>query len=85
VIETEDPFARALDVELELVETAIRLVASGVATRVVVSNLAYGRVVVEPARALAEESSVSLTTVPAAGGERQNVVVSSMEPISRTD
>jgi hypothetical protein len=74
VISTEDTFARALDAELELVESAVRLVASGAATRVVVSNLAYGRVVVEPARLLAHEAGVTLTVQATTDPSRVQVV-----------
>jgi hypothetical protein len=75
VITEADTFARALDTELALLESAIRLVASGAATRVVVSNLAYGRVVIEPARLFAEEAGVGLVLEPAANAERVSAVV----------
>jgi diacylglycerol kinase family enzyme len=84
VIETADSFARALDIELELVESAIRLVASGAATRVAVANLAYGRVVIEPARRLALEGGVDLETVPAANPTRVTVIAT-IAPRQRGD
>jgi hypothetical protein len=79
VITEADTFARALDTELALLESAIRLVASGAATRVVVSNLAYGRVVIEPARVFAEEAGVGLVLEPAANAERVTAVVTAAQ------
>jgi hypothetical protein len=84
VISEVDTFQRALDTELELVESAIRLIASGAATRVVVANLAYGRVVVEPARQLALEAGVILETQPAANPARVTVVAT-VDPASFGD
>ena len=80
MIETADPFARALDIELDLVESAIRLVASGAATRVAVANLAYGRVVIEPARQLALEAGIRLETVAAANPTRVTVIATVESP-----
>jgi hypothetical protein len=80
VIAEVDPFARALDIELELVDSAIRLVAAGAATRVVVSNLAYGRVVMEPARALAREAEVGISLEPGATPARASVVITARPP-----
>ena len=80
MIETADPFARALDIELDLVESAIRLVASGAATRVAVANLAYGRVVIEPARQLALDAGIRLETVAAANPTRVTVIATVESP-----
>ena len=80
MIETADSFARALDIELDLVESAIRLVASGAATRVAVANLAYGRVVIEPARQLALEAGIRLETVAAANPTRVTVIATVESP-----
>ncbi|HEY2888419.1 MAG TPA: hypothetical protein VGJ17_07370 [Candidatus Limnocylindrales bacterium] len=85
MIDTADAFARALDIELDLVESAIRLVASGAATRVVVSNLVYGRVVLEPARTLADEAGVGLAVEPGPNAGRTNVIATarSTQPSER--
>jgi len=51
----DDAFERELESELRMVREAILLIAAGGARRVVVANLRHGRVILEPARALASD------------------------------
>jgi len=66
--------ARGVQAELALVEQAIRFVASGHASRVVVANLRHGRLALEAAGAFAAASGVDLAPIAAADGRRIDIV-----------
>ena len=51
---------RTLDQELQLIQEAISLVASGGSPRVVVGGLSFGEALIAPARAMAEGSGVRI-------------------------
>jgi hypothetical protein len=57
------PTARQLRRELDLVEGAIRLVASGGASRVTLGALRFGEPLLEPARRRAGRAGVQVTPV----------------------
>jgi hypothetical protein len=71
----DDEFELELDLELSLLRDAVVLVASGAARRVVVANLRHGRVIAEPARALAGDCGVELTLLETADPRRVDFAV----------
>jgi hypothetical protein len=58
-----DPTVRALERELELVRSAIDLVASGGSSRVSIGSLAFGEELLDAARAMAEEAGVRIVPI----------------------
>lgn len=56
-----DPTVRQLRQELDLVESAIQLVASGRATRVRLASLTFGELLLEQARRMASAAGLQVT------------------------
>ena len=56
----DDPTVRSLQHELELVQGAIAMVASGGSPRVSIGGLAFGEELLEPARQMAREAGVKV-------------------------
>jgi hypothetical protein len=74
----DDPLAA--DREADLVESAIRLVASGAAARTVVAGLHDAEAAVGVLRWLASSAGVSLETIDRAGQSGRDVVVRRLPP-----
>lgn len=66
----DDAFEEELEAELQMVREAVLLVAAGGARRVVVANLRHGRVILEPARAFAEEAGLRVEPMPTSDPRR---------------
>jgi hypothetical protein len=75
MLEADGTFETELEIELGVVRDAVLLVATGGARRVIVANLQHGRVVMEPALAIARQAGVSLGGLPTADGRRVDLVV----------
>jgi len=73
-----DPAVRTLEHELELVRSAIALVASGGAPRVSLTSLSFGAELLEPARRMALEAGVRIVPTWTADDAGAGMVVEAL-------
>ena len=70
-----DPIRRTLAVELDLVRDAIRMVATGSATRVTVASLHFGDQLLESARTMAQQAGVRIVPLWSADESGADIMV----------
>jgi hypothetical protein len=71
----DDGFEEELESELQMVREAVLLVASGWASRVVVANVLHGRVILGPARDVANGSGLSVETIATSDPRRVDLAI----------
>jgi hypothetical protein len=78
-LEIDGAYEAELDTELGMLRDAIVLVAARSARRVVVANLAHGRVLIEPAREIAVDLGVELDVLETSDPRRVDFAVAAGE------
>jgi hypothetical protein len=79
-LEIDDAYETELESELALIRDAVLLVAAGASRRVVVANLRHGRVILEPAAAMAADGAVMVEALATADPRRVDIAIRALPP-----
>ena len=74
-----DPTRRAFDHELNVVRSAIAMVGSGCASRILLAGLGCGERLVKPARRIALEAGVRIVPERSTDGTRVRITIESIQ------